>query len=155
MICVSPPGIRISQVICVQGYTHYTNITHILLWQRQLTTYFATETKGDTHNTAAILEGGTHITSDICIPYAYHKWYVCRGTRTTHILHTYYCDNASSLRTSPQRPSEPDTHNTAAKLEGVRISLLICVSLTHITSDTSQLRTVKKVDPDETRIYVK
>ena len=88
VICVSPPGIRISQVICVQGYTHYTYITHCGNASSVRTSL--QRPKGDTHNTAAILEGGTHITSDMCTGIHISQGYI------------YYCHNASSLRNSLQ-----------------------------------------------------
>ena len=75
-MCI-PTGKRISQVTCVWGYTCHTLFLNIYYTYIIVTTpvhyVVCCRAQWDTHNTAAILEGGTHITSDMCIPYAYHK----------------------------------------------------------------------------------
>ena len=132
VICVSPPGIRISQVICVQGYTHYTYITHILLSQRQFTTYFAAELKG-IHITRQLFWKGVHISLVICVSPMHITSDMCTGIHISR-GYIYYCHNASSLSNSLQ--SSRGIHITWQPYwKGVHISLVICVSPTHITSD--------------------
>ena len=86
----------------------------------------------DTHNTAAILEGGTHITSDMCIP-THIKSYMCTGIHISR-GYIYYCDKANSVGNLLQRLR--GIHKIWQPYwKGVQISLVICVSPTHITSN--------------------
>ena len=107
-------------MMCVRG-THITGI-HIYYCDKANSVESSLQRAREIHKTRQPYwkHRSTHNTSDMCT--GVHISY----TFPTHVLHIYYSDNASSLRTSLQTSRE--IHTTRQPYwKGVHISLVICV----------------------------
>ena len=112
-------------MICVQGYTHYTYITHIYYCDNVSSLRFTPQRPREIHITRQPYWKGVHISLVICVL----PTHITSNMRTgVHISrgYIYYCHNASSLRSSLQSPK--GIHITRQPYwKGVHISLVICV----------------------------